>query len=146
MRPADVAKRTTQTEYVAPGVTRRWLDGGRIVWFSIHSIERSVIDGWVKITEEAITNWPEERPFLTVQDFSNCDGLALTPYVRKNAEYLANLQPHIPGRNAVILRKSFVVQAIKVFLMAMHDKRRERRVFYNAQEGIEWLRLYSRLD
>ncbi|MBI5930929.1 MAG: hypothetical protein HY862_16585 [Chloroflexi bacterium] len=142
MPSLEQLKRTTQSEYVAPGVARRWLDGGLIVWFSIESVDRNVIDAWGRGAEEAIMNWPADRPFLTVQDFSNCDGLALTPYIRKKGEYLANLRPELPGRNAVILRRSVAAQAVKMFLMAMKDKRRERRLFFSTPDGIEWLRQY----
>lgn len=137
-------KRTTQTEYVAPKVARRWLDSGAIIWFSIEAVDREVIDAWGRAAEEAIMNWPADRPFLTVQDFSNCEGLALTPYIRKKGEYLASLRPDLPGRNAVILRHSVVAQAVKMLLIGMKDKRRERRLFFTPLDGIEWLQQYGR--
>ncbi len=135
---------TTAMEPVAPRVSRCWLDGGKIVWFSLEAIDREVIDGWVTAVEEVFKNWPADQPFLTIQDFSKCEGLALTSYIRNKGEHLASLRPELPGRNALVLRRSVVAQAVKMLLIQMNDKRRERRMFFSAQEAIEWLQAYGR--
>lgn len=140
----DTFNPTTALEYIAPGVSRCWLDEGKIVWFTLESIDRKVIDAWVSAVEEVFKDWPTDLPFLTVQDFSRCEGLALTSYIRKKGEYLASLRPELSGRNALVLRRSVVAQAVKLLLIQMNDKRRERRMFFSAQEAIEWLQAYGR--
>ncbi|MBI5929472.1 MAG: hypothetical protein HY862_09195 [Chloroflexi bacterium] len=90
-----------------------WLFERRVVTVRIESTMPDVIDAWYETSLEVIQNWPEDKPYLFLGNFTN---LGLTPYSRQCAEKLALAIPKdMSGRVAVVISRGILGYGLRMF-------------------------------
>jgi hypothetical protein len=132
---------SNSVEQIYPGISRFWMDQGRIVCYSVTSITRPAIDAWKASTLEIVHAWPVEQPYLSIHDFSEA---TLTPYVRqRSAEMSVAFPERLFGRSAVIMPRTFVNHLIRMWVtmnLARNNQQIKRDVFFRLEEATEWLK------
>lgn len=129
---------TTPTQ-LAEGLYKEALHDERIVAYTITNLHRETIDLWANDARQVFEAWPTQWPFLNLQDFSANKNFTVTPYLKKRAEELTSTRPDFIGRTAVIVPKSFIAQAARLFLAALKNKKRQRQIFFTREDGLAWL-------
>ncbi len=122
------------------GAKLEWLYDGRIAAFCLENTSPTAIDTWYEASREVIQNWPETKPYLILERFTN---LGLTPYNRQRAEELATLIPdHMDGRVAVVISRGVLGYGIRMFganrLKALIPNI-TFEFFFEEAKALEWL-------
>jgi hypothetical protein len=131
------------TEQITPLLTREWLQDRHIVVIAPKSADRATIDVWAKTVESTILNWPDDRPLRIVNDVS-ARGLALTPYAQTKVKPLFYLNPHLGGRNAIILANNVTGQFVRIYVRTLSRRTpREVAVFFTREQGLAWVTKYG---
>ncbi len=131
--------RSDQVERLSRAVTREWLCDGQIVAYTVTDAHRESVDTWANAFKADIMNWPLDRPFRVLHDFSAQRAVS-TPYARTHAQELVLLRPEIKGRAALVLSGSLVNSLIHVFLNRQSESTpRVRKTFLSRDQAIAWL-------
>src|SRR5688500_550371 len=77
-------------EAIAPGLTRQWLHGGKIVVFKLENSSRELTDAWFEAVLESYKACQPGQLYLSLQDLS-ARNLTTTPYGRKRIGELTKL-------------------------------------------------------
>lgn len=122
------------------GAKLEWLCDDRIAAFCLENTSPAVVDAWYETSREVIQNWPETRPYLILERFTN---LGLTPYNRQRAEELATIIPdHMNGRVAVVISRGVLGYGIRMFganrLKALIPNI-TFEFFFEEAKALEWL-------
>lgn len=122
------------------GVKLEWLCDGRIAAFYLENTSPEAVDAWYEASREVIQNWPETKPYLILERFTD---LGLTPYNRQRAEELATLIPdHMDGRVAVVISRGVLGYGIRMFganrLKALIPNI-TFEFFFEETKALEWL-------
>ncbi len=129
---------SSNIERLSPGLTREWLSG-RVVIYTLTDSRRETIDAWVAAFKADIANWPADRPFLVLHDFS-IKGAISTPYGRRRAQELVDARPDVKGRAAIVFpRNALMITMIQLFLSQQRNPARQQHVFSTRELGIAWL-------
>jgi hypothetical protein len=128
-------------EVLTPGVTREWLSDNQILVYTVTSISRPVVNMWIDSLLNDIKNWPADKPFLYMGDYSHRN-ITITPYVKQRSAELYRVRKDIHGRVAMI-----VPQSIAGYMIQFTIKRRQNRIkaryeeqaFFNRASGLTWL-------
>src|SRR5258708_18335936 len=67
---------------VASDITLHWLHNHQIPYFTIRTVARASWDSWLETMLEIKRDWPQNRPFLSLQD-NLYPGAAFTPTIRR---------------------------------------------------------------
>lgn len=126
-------------EEVVPGLFVQWLYDRRIVVFIAHNVSHQTIDAWVEVLQNTLKDWPEDRPFLSLYEMSFPEA-TLTPYMRSKLGEVIETHQNLTGRTAAVVRKTFLVQLVNLFLRGRRPGIRQRQIFYDYNEGLEWLK------
>ncbi|MCC7447818.1 MAG: hypothetical protein IT324_10390 [Anaerolineae bacterium] len=126
-------------EQFGPYLTREWLDDRQIILYTATSVSRDVIDQWVESIRGLRADWPPDRPFLNLYDLSSTD-TSLTPYIRQRFQELMQEYHAYHGRTAIVIKKSFLAQLLQMFLDSQPKGPRQRKIFFNRDQGLQWLR------
>jgi hypothetical protein len=129
---------TAPVEEIAPGFKVKRLFDRRILYVIAETSHRAVVDSWTEFMSSVITNWPDDRTYLAVQDLSS-PKFSITPYVRARASETYEVRPALKGRVALILPKTFVGQMIQMFIRGEKRNHFETRYFGSSQEALLWL-------
>jgi hypothetical protein len=129
----------TSTEQLVPGLIQYWLMDRQIVVYKASAVSRLAVDTWVASVKEVMRNWPADRPYLALHEFTD-KHIMLTPYARKRAEELSREPLHVPGYAAIILPQSFAAQLIRLFLRAQRFRGVENQAFFSVDGGLAWLK------
>jgi hypothetical protein len=128
------------------GVTREWLYDKRIVVITRPDMSRESVDTWFKAVKQTYDEWPVDRAFLGLQDFSG--GYAYTPYGTARTKELASLpKKGYMVYSAIVLPKSFTRSLIVMIMNNVQRLRRRDlylRLFFDRAEALAWLK--SSLD
>jgi hypothetical protein len=125
------------------GITRQWLDGGRIAQITTQGdMTRGAVDQWAELVIDTVRTWPDDGPIFLLEDLSH-RYQGFTHYARQRAEdTYRSLKEGQRGYLALILRHSIIMQIISLFL-----RRRppgpgiiEERIFTSYDEALRWLR------
>lgn len=132
---------TTNSEQLEHGVTREWLDEGRIVVFRTSSSSRAASDVWGEAVMATVKAWPNGQPFLALYDFRK---LGLTPYNREVSLRVGNSVPdHFQGRFALLVGRDVLGHAIRLFgtrELGRVMPQLRGNYFYDEAEALTWLR------
>lgn len=120
--------------------TCEWLHDGQIVVFKTTENSRPAVDAWFEMVKSVMLNWPDDEPFLAVQDFSD-QRITVTPYSRAKNEELYRLRPDLQAFMAVILPKTFAAQLFQLLFRFLRRDNWQSRVFPTRHAGIQWLEM-----
>ena len=127
-------------EQIDEWATLTWLHDGKIVCFTINSVERQTVDAWLKRSYEIVQAWPADVPYLAIQDVTNA---TLTPYIREKSAATVALTPkYLRGRSAVVMSPSVKNHLIRLFVTATLTRQNasiQRNVFLKKSQAVDWL-------
>lgn len=132
----------SRKEVFGHDVCLEWLDNDQIVIFSATRPSRDTVDTWAEKVIEITDQYRYKVRYI--HDFSQSQ-VVLTPYAREKAKLVNDTHPDAKGYVAVILQRSILSQALRLFLN--HDllKRQPNitnRVFFNREDALDWLRQF----
>lgn len=139
VKEAPTSKFGTQ---VMPGLFFDEYHDKQIIAYTLTVVSRDVIDKWAESAVSHLLAWPEDKPFLNLQDFSNASFFMLTSYIRKKADEITSPRPEVKGRTAVVVQRNFASQIVVMFLRALPTKgsgSRERETFFVREDALKWL-------
>jgi hypothetical protein len=131
---------TSADQEIAPGIILEWRYEQQIAIFVFRTASRPSIDRWFEVTDIIMRDWDSSRPFLVLYDTS---GVPLTPYIREKSRKLAENHPHLKGRTAVRVEKTFMARIVQFFLereLKRKQHARQRRLFFALDEALDWLK------
>lgn len=123
---------------VAPDITLHWLHDHQIAYFTTRTVARTSWDGWLDTMLKMKREWPQDRPFLNLQD-NLYQGAAFTPTVRQHSIQVSRYRPEIVQCTAVVLPKTIVAQFVQLFMRTFHEPNVDARVFFTVEDGLAWL-------
>ena len=136
----DTADDLPDSEKLLPGLSRIVLDDGRIKIFIVEKMTRSVVDAWIDACDtEMKTCLASGQPLRIVQDLSGPE-VTQTPYSRARGQELTDAYPELGGRIAFVLPDTLANQRIRLFVLRQPHQYRQRRVFFDRDEAIAWVR------
>ncbi len=123
------------------GVTLEWLYDGQVAAFQVESTDPTVVDTWYEMSLEVLQSWPETKPYLVLERFTN---LGMTPYNRQRAEEIASFIPkYLFGRVAVVISRGVLGYGIRMFganrLKALIPNL-TIEFFFEEDKALEWLK------
>src|SRR5258706_7848931 len=92
--------KATQTEPPSTDldVTSGLLQDGAIVTFTLKATPtRPVVDRWFDLVADAVTNWPTEKAYLALHDFSD-ERVSFTRYAQARVKEFEPLVARLHGR------------------------------------------------
>jgi hypothetical protein len=133
---------TTVKEALGHGVSREWLEDGRILVLTMpEGAHRDAIDVWFNTLTETADQWDKSRPFLVLHDSRE---LGFSYYFRERAIAAGKRTPKdLKGRAAVVLSGGVIGH-----LLAMLAKLSSNNVsahftlktFNDYDQALTWLR------
>lgn len=132
-----------QVEIYKHGITRSFLDNGRIVVVKTEGdMSRGGIDTWATLLILTMQEWKSDRPLALLHDLRH-PAQGLTPYSRQRTiDVLRACPKGLRIYSAVLLPETFIKRIIEMFLRTPVFKRsRQRiRVFSCEEKALAWLR------
>ena len=55
---------------IASGITREWLFDGRVIVYTVSSVNLAAINRWSISAVQTLEAWPKDRPYLALHDIS----------------------------------------------------------------------------
>lgn len=127
-------------DLIIDGLYVNHVDDGQILVCTIENLPRSVIDAWIEICDQDMQKClAEKRPVLILQNLSNSRATQ-TPYSKERGEELTESYPELTGRIAFVMPDTSDNQRLKLFVQRQPHQYRERRIFFNHDDAIAWLR------
>lgn len=124
-----------------PGLQQEWAVEGRAVILTVTDTSLDTLETWAQTCRELLLEWPAHQPLLLLHDYSQVD-VIISPYIRRTSEELMQIRPELPGKVAVVLTKTIVAQIAHAALNTLWKqglKARQRRVFFDREDGLAWL-------
>ena len=136
-------KSTTGVHDLGAEVTLEWLHEGRIVVFTLGSVQREAVDTFIDTYMGILRNWSTSQTFLMVL-VAQKTNIFITPYFRKRLNEAIPLarSRKLNGRMAVAVQKSPLLQVVRLFIKANYSKQRdtiEPELFFTREEALVWL-------
>lgn len=139
----DYPNHDTEPQTIGRGVTKQWIDNGSILLMKFEHPHRDSIDAWANELLRLMENWPEGKPFLSLQDQSD-DSMTVTPYMRQRASEVDAASKKLAhnGKLAMVLPRSITSHIVRLVAEGFGRSNRsvKRRFFMNTEEALAWLR------
>lgn len=126
-------------EEVAPGLYRAWLEDQRIVLFTVETLTRQTMDQWVAAVWDVIDHWTADTPYLGLHVVRSFPA-GFTPYIRQRVRETFSRNNDVPGRTAVVLPRSLVLDLVQLFFRFQKRGTRQWRIFYRYEDALAWLK------
>ncbi len=138
--PVEPTGDHTQPEHLARGVMREVLDDGGIVVFTLIDLADETVDVWVEACLELMERCRDEgQPLRVLQDLAR-PGVVQTAYSRARGNTVTNAFPDLKGRIGYVMQPGITSQRVGRYVQGQEHHYRERRIFYDRDEAIAWLR------
>lgn len=126
---------------VIPGLTFQWLFGNLAVAFTALHASRPLVDAWANKVVDVAKDWPKERPFFCLQDFSAKD-CASTPYARAKNKELQQSNSGLTVVSALVVQNNLTMQLSRFFINSLPRKKTKQEIFltFTRQDGLIWLK------
>ena len=132
-----------QSENYSHGITRSFIDDGRIVLVETEGdMSRNAINTWASLLVLTMQEWPTERPLAILHDLTH-PAQGLTPFARERTADVVKARPDgLVVYNAVLLPPTFIKQIIGMFLRIplLQKDGQYMKVFSDKDKAIAWLR------
>lgn len=126
---------------LTPGLTFQWLFGDFAICFTALHASRTLIDTWANKVLEVARDWPAERPFFVLQDFSAKD-CASTPYGRAKNKELQKSNTHLKLVAALVMQNNLTMQLSRFFINSMPQRKNKPEIYitFTRNDGLNWLK------
>lgn len=132
----------TPTEIYKYGITRSFIDNGRIVLVKTEGdMSRDAINTWASLLVLTMQEWNSEQPLAILHDLTH-PAQGLTPFARERTADVVKARPkHLKVYNAVLLPPTFIKRIIEMFLRTplLQNDGQYIRVFSDEDEALVWL-------
>jgi hypothetical protein len=129
----------TNFKVVSEGLTVEYLDNGMIYFhFKYQSVTRQIVDEWVTELSHHILAIPQDQPTQFIHDICETK-FTLTPYLRAKINDIYAINKHPLQLTAIILKQNVATQIMSFILPTFSKKHIKNQIFYNRQDGIEWM-------
>lgn len=119
---------------------KEWLQDGTILCYRLYSTGAATADEWFADMLNAYQTWSRSDPIRILIDLRD-PGSILSPEAMVRARELSHAFPEIGGRIALLVDASVNDRNLTMFLeKGLEDNQRERRLFNNKSEALNWLR------
>ena len=125
-------------------IEMEWLGNGGIVSFAFADVSDETTEEWFEIATNAFANWPPLQPICMLLDFSHVKAIVIRSGFRQRAQDLSRQQTSKRARVAVVLPKdqAMYLGPVRLLLRSLYNSstvERERKLFFNKQEAVDWL-------
>lgn len=122
-----------------------WIEDGKVICMRLFDIStREKADRYLDAIEENNRNWNPERPLFMIFDASQVIKDTWTPYIRQRSQQAFSALPlEVKGRLASVLKKSILLQIVKLFLergLNRQNRPIQLKIFFDWDEAMEWLK------
>lgn len=134
---------------MSENVSLQWRDG--IAVFTVLDVDKDTIDEWTQEIEKVFMSWDDNKPILTVHDFSNVRVQRVTSHLRQQTRRISRLREDLPTRTAIIMPPTIaaVMTMMTILVRSLYhtdQSQRERRVFSDMESAIAWVRSAETVD
>jgi hypothetical protein len=133
----DLDSTSSTLQVISKDVHCEWFYNKRIVVVTIRSSAREAVDTYCKLVEKIIDEWPSDRPYLAIYDFSD-QHVSMTPYVRQKIRDMQKNLPKLPGSIGLVIA-SLLVPLAQVFLRVQPVRAQATQLFRTRQAAFKWL-------
>lgn len=130
-------------EQFGNGVTREWIEEG---WLVVHKVvlddQGEAIDAWEEMVRDTLDLWPSDVEYRALDYFPNLSPLRFSNEVQDRFISLAFAAGNARGRAAVVLPRTFVTMATRIFFnttLRHYQPYIQRRIFVRTASGLLWL-------
>jgi hypothetical protein len=137
-------------EQIAPGLTREWRHGRRMVIYTLTNPSRQAIDAYIDSNIELVKSWPRDQIMYNVQDISH-KNMVLTEHFRARLTEVADVvRGHgVRTKAAIILPDTLMFRVFSMFGRFFVNRSRQhiiQRYFVDRKAGIEWVEAQMETD
>lgn len=118
--------------------TKEMIADDQILCYRFNDTNKTTIDPWLEDVMDELVNWPEDKPWRMILDVT-MQGAVVSAYSMRNARMASSTRPEMPGRMAVLVGSTVAMRLINVAILNSRNHFRQRKVFVNEAEAIEWL-------
>jgi hypothetical protein len=129
-------------EKISEFLSVEFLHNGKLVIFTVTSIHPSVITSWANKVKEVMTVFPAGKVYYNLHDYTQANSFVTTPFLRQKSKENALLRPDLSAFTAICIPPSVLSHITRLFVQALprhRDAKRERRIFFSRQEGLNWI-------
>ncbi len=141
MKPEDNAP--SFIEQFGRGVTREWIDEGYLVVHKVVLDEKGeALDAWENMVRDTLDLWPPNTEYRGLDYFPNLSPLRFSSDVQDRFISLAFAAGNVRGRAAVVLPRTFVTMATRIFFnttLKHYQPYIQRRIFVKTSSALVWL-------
>lgn len=129
----------SKVEYLTTKVSRQFVWGRRAVIYTVQHLADRHVDVWVNACLEFMGECVQVgQPLLVLQDLSSMQ-VYQTDYSQQRGNEVTHAFPELQGRIAFVLPDTLASRRIRHFVHSQKLDSRERQVFFDRQEALEWL-------
>jgi hypothetical protein len=135
---------TTQIlEMITPFV-KEWLENQWVLAYRFSDTERVTVDCWINDLTTMLATWPRTLPLRLILDI-RCENAIISAYAVRRCRELSRLFPSLYGKVAILITDTFSAQIAALVIRGLPNKFRERLIFHNEADAIEWLLEHGRM-
>jgi hypothetical protein len=135
----DAGARLPSVEDMADGVFIEWIEDRRIVVYHTPDSSRPVLQALFDRGEQIIRDWPTDKPYLSILDFSS-DRVSRTPYARERGRALMLLRPELHVCMSMLMSRSVQAQLFQLMARTWQRGNRQLAVHFSREEAVAWLK------
>lgn len=133
--------RSPVEEDLGHGISRRWLDDGKIAIYTTYDTGRASVDTWAGHVIADARNWDPDLPYLIVHDFKK---ISITPYSRRKAEEVCRAYSRdLRGRFGLVVQPGPIGLTFRLFtqrtLKRLVPPGLQEGYFGNLEDALDWL-------
>ncbi len=118
---------------------REWIRNDQILCYRFSDLARVMMDSWYNDVVEVYRAWPDRQPLLMLIEARMARPNVSEHVIRRVSE-ASSVRPRVSGRTAFLIADPLLVQGLAALLRArLPLGTRQRRVFANEHEAVEWL-------
>lgn len=128
---------------MSDNVSLEWHNG--VAVFTVLDIDKATVDEWAQAIEDIFTAWDDDRPILTVHDFSKVRIHRVPTHLRQQTRRISKLREDMPTRTAIVMPRTIasVMTLMRILVRTLYqhkDVDRERKLFSDVYSAIAWVR------
>lgn len=134
-------------QVITKGLTREWLNDGRIVVFTLENPSRDVVENYIRANLELMHEAEDSKQELVIvmHDISD-PNMSLTPLLRDRLNDIAQKikEGNVQYRSAVVMQKSAVGFIFSLFGNMFNRKAKNtiQQFFTSREDALNWLQQF----
>ncbi len=141
-------------EEIATGVTREWLNEGRVVSYTVSAVSVASINAWSATAIDTLEHWPEDHPYLALHDVSqpgmgllflaavgnDIFNIGVVPSAQQRVQEIVESRPDWQLALAIVVSASLSGRMTKLlFQQTQPGSRIQVKAFFHRSAALKWL-------